>query len=160
MTHSTNHRVARSAFAVIVAALFTASISGCGPTPQSVVVKFFDKIQKNDFTGAKKYCTESFGNRFNSADSMNSMMGGNPFAGQPTLTEADFECEIQGTTARVRPKGAGMFFSIVLEKPKWWQNWKIDRYDMDFSGLQDMMQNLPEDVRRQMGNTPQMPQGH
>lgn len=154
MTHSTNHRIARSAFAVIVAALFTASISGCGPSPQSVVVKFFDKIQKSDFTGAKKYCTESFGNRLNSAGSLSSMMGGESLAGLPTPTEADLVCEIQGTTARAHMKDMA-FVVYVLEKPKWWQNWKIDRVDYDFSGLQEMMQSLPEDVRQQMQQIPQ-----
>jgi hypothetical protein len=54
---------------------------------------------------------------------------------------------MEGETAKVKSSDAP-FVVIVLVKQKGY--WKIDRFEVDFSALGDMMRNLPEDVRNRM----------
>jgi hypothetical protein len=151
--NQSDHFVMRSA--VLCAVIVCASwLTSCGPPPEQVVLKFAQELQAGDFQGAKRYTTRQLASTIDSVQSFYTRMGTDPFQGnrqQPSVDQ--LESEITGDTAKVWVKEMEFFF-FVLKKEKGF--WKIDGFDINYNALYQMMQNMPEDLRRRM---PQMPGG-
>lgn len=119
-------------------------VSGCtGGSPDSVVENFYDAIFDQDFNRAKRYCTESFGNMYvTSLESAMSMIPeditDDPAIENPYSRE-NLESTVQGDTARVWHRDVP-YMVIVLKKEG--MSWKISSFDMDYSALGDMFQDI------------------
>jgi hypothetical protein len=129
------------------------ALTGCGLSPEKVVIKFADHLMQRDLDGAKRYATKDFAGTLSSMESIYAAMGSNPYEGRTSpVTEEDLESEIQSDTAYVWMKEVA-FMRYVLKKERGF--WKIDGFDIDFGALNQAIQELPEELRNQMPPIPQ-----
>lgn len=122
------HQDLRRASLVLFSILFcTVLITGCGPTPDQVVLNFVERIKADDSEGAKQYTTESFAKKLTTAKAFFDLIGFKPAdVGLESYTKDNLTIEIKGETARVWRKDKS-FLVFVLSKSS--GQWKIDGFD-------------------------------
>jgi hypothetical protein len=134
---------------ILLATLFILGLSGCGKSPQGVVIQFLKDINAGNTEAAKKACSKNFmakfGGRFDKMTEYRDMIKSMPNAPKDPfadLTEDKLQCNISGSTARVTFTDMPLL-TIVLTKEQMF--WKIDDFDMDFAKMGEMMKgmNLP-----------------